>query len=578
MSFFQKNISALLLRTPQAAQYLSGIAPGKIEPLSTFHPAQFQTRLHQLKQKQVKQMLLIGMGSGNALQHILSVLNPLNLVVIEPEPQRLAAVFHHQDLTPFIQNPNVFFVLGNTIQNIQHGLLSVKTSLAAHGYHQLVNPEVYDETSAEVQFVSQSAQIIIQEETLFLRMRLARADMCQLNIIQNMPAIFTSYSLDELMNLCGNMPTLIIAAGPSLDQSIADIQQIKDRVLLIAVDTALRTLLKHGIHPHIVVTTDPTRDNSKHFDGVDLPSNTLLAFAQDCHYAILQQFADHPNKVALLDDSACLTYWLQSRLGFHTVFRRSLNVSEAAVRFALHVGCTSILFTGLDLAIPVLGGKTHTADASHSYSIKEKRENQILIQKQDGTEEWLPVVQVDGWNDETVYTYPSFKMYLHELEQIIAQHSIQWIDCTISGAKKQGCQRMTLLDAVGQHGKSISEIQNSHTNIVGIKKYNIEPCIQALKDGIKLLKSHQNQFIAIKTANIDIVESGKMWNCFLQDQTVRALLYHAVFRFQLYEPLNRIAQSKKQETLQHYANEAAKVIQQYIPLLNHAAQQLNADA
>lgn len=567
MPNLQKNLNALLQINPAMVETLEPVSAGTISIRAEFSPNQFQAQLIQLSQQQIKQIVLIGTGSGRVIQRILDVLNPLRLVVIEPNSESLLALFNQQDFSQPIQQKQLYFGVGNTIQSLGMGLKNVKTSLAAHGYQILINPEVYIESSPDIQPIVQTIQLIIEQESLFLRMRLARADLCQLNLIQNLPAMLESISIDSLTNICVGKSALIIAAGPSLDESLEEIKQVKDRFIIFAVDTAVRTLLKKSIHPHIVVTTDPTKDNAKHFDGVVLDQNTVTAFIPDCQTLNIQRYKSHPHKLCLFDDSTHLTYWMQKYLGFKTIVKRPLNVSEAAVRLAVHMGFETIVFSGLDLAIPAVGGNTHSCDAAHSFAIQEMDEGKIRIQKHDGSEDWLPVVEVDGWNEERVLTYPSFQMYLREMEIIIHEFKKNWVDCTKYGAKKKGCRRLQLSDASEHFGKPKDENEQILSQIHHAERFQSHACMKALKEGICLLESYQTRFQTMINDELNLQEREDLWNDFLQDGTVKALLDHVVFRFQFAEPINRIEPAKRMEVLKQYAGDAHHVLTAYIPFL-----------
>ena len=77
------------------------------------------------------------------------------------------------------------------------------------------------------------------------------------NEIGNAKEILKSHTLNQLIGIIPNdRPAIIIAAGPSLQKNIQDLKEAKGRAFLIAVDTALKPLLKAGIVPDIFITVD----------------------------------------------------------------------------------------------------------------------------------------------------------------------------------------------------------------------------------------------------------------------------------------------------------------------------------
>ena len=68
------------------------------------------------------------------------------------------------------------------------------------------------------------------------------------NIMELSRDIIEQYSVVQLTDIVckkefEGMPAILIAAGPSLDNNIEKLKQIKDSVFIMAVDTALNTVL-----------------------------------------------------------------------------------------------------------------------------------------------------------------------------------------------------------------------------------------------------------------------------------------------------------------------------------------------
>ncbi len=86
---------------------------------------------------------------------------------------------------------------------------------------------------------------------------------------------------------------IAISAGPSLNSSIEKIKMIKDRVFIIAVDTALKLLLKNNIVPDIIVVLDPQVLNFLDFAGISNLDKSILAIEISSSFKIAQKFQDN---------------------------------------------------------------------------------------------------------------------------------------------------------------------------------------------------------------------------------------------------------------------------------------------
>ena len=172
-----------------------------------------------------------------------------------------------------------------------------------------------------------------------------------MNLARNFPTVLESFYPDSIINTFQKKPAIVVAAGPSLDKNVERLVELNDRAVLLCVDTAAKTLLPLGIKPHFIVTSDPTPENARHFDSVDIPDETVFAYAPDCCPEIVERYREAPRKLCLLDESNWYNERLRQLLNLKMLLPRPMHVGEAAVRLAIAMGCDPIVFVGLDLAI-----------------------------------------------------------------------------------------------------------------------------------------------------------------------------------------------------------------------------------
>ena len=96
-----------------------------------------------------------------------------------------------------------------------------------------------------------------------------------INFWENITDLINQYSVGDLIELLKNKqekayPAFIVSAGPSLDKNIEELKNIKGRGIIMAVDTAIKPLLKHGIVPDIIASVDPHKPLSLfEYEGVE---------------------------------------------------------------------------------------------------------------------------------------------------------------------------------------------------------------------------------------------------------------------------------------------------------------------
>ena len=98
------------------------------------------------------------------------------------------------------------------------------------------------------------------------------------NTLINVPTICSESDAARLSGLFKGRPAIVVAAGPSLDRNLTLLERHRDRVVLIAVDTAVRPLLSAGLEPDLIVSVDPSRANARHLIGLPaLPRSWFVA-------------------------------------------------------------------------------------------------------------------------------------------------------------------------------------------------------------------------------------------------------------------------------------------------------------
>jgi len=166
--------------------------------------------------------------------------------------------------------------------------------------------------------------------------------------LANAARLATEGDISALDGLGGGVPAIICAAGPSLDATLPELARFRQRAMIIAVDTALRPLVRAGVAPDLVVAVDPTTLNGRHLvDLPRLPSTYLVAeasvdprgvntFAGRTFFARVGGFHPWP--------------WLEGAgvaCGHLQVWG---SVLTAACDLAMRLGCGPILLAGTDLA------------------------------------------------------------------------------------------------------------------------------------------------------------------------------------------------------------------------------------
>lgn len=169
------------------------------------------------------------------------------------------------------------------------------------------------------------------------------------NSCKNLEKSINLNGINSFFNQNNNLPFLILAAGPSLQNVLPYLKELKKRTIIICVDTALRFCIKHNVEVDFIIITDPQFYAYKHIQGLKSKSSILITeaavypsvFNFDCKEIICYK-STIPIE-STVEDFLSLNKGQISSGG---------SVASAAWFFAKLTGATEMFCAGLDLSYP----------------------------------------------------------------------------------------------------------------------------------------------------------------------------------------------------------------------------------
>lgn len=228
----------------------------------------------------------------------------------------------------------------------------------------IVNPVVARAYSAHTEVALRHAKRVWFDARANREAARRNAGRYLLNTLRNLPALRQAKSVSQLDGLARGVPTVVAAAGPSLDRDLPHIAAHRERALVIAVDTALRPLLNANVTPDLVVAVDPTETNARHLVELPLCPDTYLVGEGSLDPEAFSTFQDRVFAFRVADHHPWP--WLHE-CGLDVGRLRAWgSVLTTAFDLALRMGCDPIVFAGADLAFtggrPYARGTTYEAD------------------------------------------------------------------------------------------------------------------------------------------------------------------------------------------------------------------------
>jgi hypothetical protein len=169
------------------------------------------------------------------------------------------------------------------------------------------------------------------------------------NLLFNLVHHLKGSSISELKDCCKEIPALIVGSGPSLQEDIHMLHDLKEHCLLIAAGSSIQALLHHGIEPHLIVSMDGGEANFAVFRDLEIEHIPLL-YAPIIKYKIL----DHKKSLLLhvflnIDP---VTPFILGQEQPDPKFLSTATVTGTAIQAASYLGCTKIILMGQDLSYP----------------------------------------------------------------------------------------------------------------------------------------------------------------------------------------------------------------------------------
>lgn len=291
-----------------------------------------------------------GLGLAYHVEELLTMRPNAEILVVEPDTQLLEACTKVRDLGPILSDARVRLLTGVPPEAVAMVLdeqgLRDRVVLRLRSVYEK-DRDYYEAVDAAVERLRSRAEINRNTLKRFGKLWVR-------NLTRNLERSAEAVPLRMLEGLATDMPVLLCAAGPSLDQVLPRLQHLAERCVVVAVDTSVAALMAAGVQPDIAVVVDPQYWNTRHLDA-----------AREFTGVVVSESSTHPRVFRLLNAATrvfCgslfpLGKMLEERLGPMGELGAGGSVSTAAWDLARRMGASQVISAGLDLGFP--GQATH---------------------------------------------------------------------------------------------------------------------------------------------------------------------------------------------------------------------------
>lgn len=406
-------------------------------------------------EKDLDLVFIFGIGAGYLI-NAFKKLN-INIAVIEPSIKFFNLLIDNFKLDKILEDNITFFIGGDDIEDIEKFISLTNTKkvkfFITRSYATLFNEEA---------LFYQSKVLSIVDKKIININTISRFDkLWAYNIASNAAKISTHYGVNKFFYKYKNIPAIIVSAGPSLEKNIRKLKEIKNKALIIAVDTAMKPLFSHNISPHFIITIDPQKKNSKYFRNVNFKESVLIAES-----SVDKEAIDSFNgAIYFINSIFPLAKYFMEELGDRGDITTGGSVSTAAYDFAIRIGANPIIMVGLDLSFP--NYQTHIKGSYHEENFFTE------IYKLDSYDSRIYKVLIAGnlreeknIYNEKVWTDSRFDMYKNWYEeQCLKYKKNKFYNATEGGIIINGMENIKLEELIKKFNDIEINIDKDDKNI-----------------------------------------------------------------------------------------------------------------
>lgn len=406
--------------------------------------------------------VMLGFGAGHHVRRLAERTGRVGLlVVLETDLPLLRAVLEQVDHSAWLKQALVVWITDAGDRGTLARKLEGAEAIIAQGVEYVEHPSSRPRLAEDIRrFTAAFGEMVLAAKTTLVTTLVRSVDTVR-NFVLNVDHYVGGEGIMPLRDAAIGRLAVIVSAGPSLRRNLHLLKQphVRERCVIVAVQTMLKPLLDQGIRPHFVTALDYHEISRRFYEGLDpnlLHDVTLLADPK-VHPAVIDAY---PGPVR-----CCAGPFLDQLL---SEMRRDMGelppgatVAHLSLYLARFLGCNPIALIGQDLGFT--DGLYYTpGTAIHDvWSTELNPFNTIEMM------EWQRIVRhrrhlskLRDVHGKSIYTDMQMVTYLQQFERDFAkfgEEGLTIIDATEGGVLKQHCVARALRQVLEEHASTERE-------------------------------------------------------------------------------------------------------------------------
>lgn len=204
-------------------------------------------------------IFMIGLGNVCYLEEVLKATSKSNVIVLyEPSFSIFYKQIHRLDIERLFKNRIIVLWVGGIndtnlkplMESVLRGdRVPIMKNFIVPNYEQICLEQVHE-------FEKKLSEVV---GNYGMNIGTARqfSGVVANNVFRNANFIRTGYKMQQMTAaLPKDIPAIIVSAGPSLDKNIKELKKAKNKAFIVAVDTAIKPLIREGIVPDMFAIID----------------------------------------------------------------------------------------------------------------------------------------------------------------------------------------------------------------------------------------------------------------------------------------------------------------------------------
>jgi hypothetical protein len=441
----------------------------------------------------------VGMGLGySALALIKNRPKIQTFLFFEPDIGIFIQALENIDLRPLLSDSRAKLIIGPSFdlesiskqfsKTLQLENIHIVKQLNLSSYKQKEYEGLYNQIFDVMLSYNMEGATLIDHGEKFLK-----------NRFEHLRTIHHHRRLEDLQNAYSGTPSILVAAGPSLNKNIHLLSKVQGKAVIISVDSALPTLLAKGIHPDFVTSIDYSKFTyEKIADSAPESKQTSLICMPWVDISVAKKFP--ADNIFWTFSSTPIEKWMNACCGGSLSVGGVGTVAHLNLIASIVMGCSPHILIGQDLSYSGESDHAENVVLCNNEAMKQaiKKDNSPKIKSIDGG--LLP-------------TNKQFIAYKNMFEKIMTSNPGYYINSTAKGAHIEGTDIMPLEEAIDKYctnGQQIFESKNHEQQKPSIDSSLINEELDYLHNEVhQLLPVFKKNSKQLKDVLRDVIRLGK---------------------------------------------------------------------